>query len=131
MIKNGCGESKNSNTQAFEFIGSGLIFFIKGEHMKKITIQFVCFFLLLTIPSFSTNYYVDKDANGSNNGTSWTNAWESFASINWNSINPGDIIWISGGTSGKTYFEKLSVNATIKEIVNNPAPLLFITSSIG
>ncbi len=60
--------------------------------------------------SFATEYYVDKIASGQNNGTSWTNAWQSFASINWNSINPGDIIWISGGTSGKIYFEKLTVN---------------------
>ncbi len=59
----------------------------------------------------ATDYYVDKDANGSNNGTSWSNAWESFADINWSVISPGDVIYISGGSNSKTYYESLDVNA--------------------
>jgi len=70
----------------------------------------VLIFLIWIGITYATDYYVDKNASGQNTGTSWTNAWQSFASINWNSINPGDIIWISGGTSGKTYFEKLTIN---------------------
>jgi hypothetical protein len=43
------------------------------------------------------NWYVDKDATGAGNGASWTNAWTTFAAINWNLIDPGDTIWVSGG----------------------------------
>lgn len=55
-----------------------------------------------------TNWYVDNTASGSNNGTSWTNAWTSLANINWSSIHAGDNIYISGGTNGKVYNEQLA-----------------------
>ena len=73
------------------------------------------FFLLvmvgLSIPVYGTNHYVDKNANGSNNGTSWNDAWESFSAINWSSVNPGDIIYISGGTDSTIYNEQLTISS--------------------
>ncbi len=59
----------------------------------------------------ASNWYVDNDASGSNSGTSWANAWESFADIDWNAIQPGDIIYISGGptTGSKIYNEGLEI----------------------
>jgi len=58
----------------------------------------------------TANYwYVDSAASGTNAGTSWTNAWESFADINWTSVADGDTIYISGGSSGKTYTDTLTV----------------------
>ena len=70
--------------------------------------------LLLSPISFlvfgQTNYYIDKNATGNNSGSSWTNAWESFADINWSSISPGDTIYISGGTSSTVYNETLAIS---------------------
>jgi len=60
----------------------------------------------------AADWYVDNAAAGSNNGTSWTNAWPSFASIIWASIQPGDTLYISGGTESKTYSERLIVGAS-------------------
>lgn len=59
--------------------------------------------LALSINLFATDWYVYKNASGSNNGTSWTNAWQSFSVINWSLINPGDFIYISGGTDSLVY----------------------------
>jgi len=56
----------------------------------------------------ATDYYVDKNAPGANNGLSWTHAWESFADINWGILSPGDNIYISGGSTSKTYNETLA-----------------------
>jgi len=70
------------------------------------------------------NWYVDNRASGANNGASWTDAWQGFSDIVWSSLNPGDIIYISGGVTEKTYYEQLHVQASGSE--NNP-----ITIKVG
>jgi parallel beta-helix repeat protein len=75
--------------------------------------------------SLGSAYYVDLDASGLNNGTSWVDAWSSFGSIDWGVIQGGDTLYISGGTSSKTYSEMLDVNASGVE--GNP---IIITSGI-
>jgi hypothetical protein len=50
----------------------------------------------------AANWYVQPAALGSNNGTSWSNAW-SATSINWSNVHPGDTVWLAGGSySGLT-----------------------------
>jgi hypothetical protein len=69
-------------------------------------------FISITSIAMATDFYVDKNASGSNNGTSWANAWQSFSSINWNSIQPGDIVYISGGSDSTQYDEKLTIGGS-------------------
>ena len=59
-----------------------------------------------------TDWYVDNAAGGENDGTSWTDAWESFANIVWGGIGAGDSLYISGGSEGKTYLETLTIGAS-------------------
>lgn len=81
--------------------------------MNRLIIGISLVFLILSFGSQAgaTNWYVDNAAAGSNNGKSWTDAWESFAKINWSSVSCGDTIYISGGSTGttKTYAEALTV----------------------
>ena len=73
--------------------------------MKKTNIPIYLTFLIIfsiSYPIFSANHFVDKNASGQNNGTSWSNAWESLSSINWSTVNPGDTIFIAGGTYNET-----------------------------
>ena len=75
--------------------------------MKKLI-----FLLLLLVPlqSLATDWYVDSSNNGgTENGTSWATAWGTFADINWTSVQPGDTVYISGGSTTKTYHETLTV----------------------
>jgi hypothetical protein len=58
------------------------------------------------------NYYVDNALGASGNGASWTQAWTSFGAIDWSIIKPGDTIYVSGGTTGRTYRETLTVGAS-------------------
>ena len=69
-------------------------------------------FLFISTITYATDYYVDKISSGQNNGTSWANAWQSFSAINWGSINPGDVLYISGGTDSTIYYERLVVGAS-------------------
>lgn len=74
-------------------------------------------FILCTTGSLSigTNllnaksYYIDNGLDASGDGASWRTAWNSFANINWNIVSPGDTIYISGGTTSKTYAETLTI----------------------
>jgi hypothetical protein len=50
------------------------------------------------VVSSSGNWYVRTGASG--NGTSWANAWSNVTNIVWSSIQPGDTIWIAGGSYG-------------------------------
>jgi hypothetical protein len=85
--------------------------------MKKCkVVSFAIMFLLsicLNVHSLQGDiWYVDNQAAGANNGTSWTDAWWSLADIQWTSIQAGDTIFISGGTTEKTYNEQLEVGAS-------------------
>ena len=78
-----------------------------------------------TYQANATDWYVDNAATaGANNGPSWTDAWQSFADIVWESINPGDVIYISGGATEKVYYERLLIGASGTE--GNP-----ITIKVG
>lgn len=65
-------------------------------------------------PARATVWYLDNAATGANTGTSWANAWSSPASVVWggSGVRAGDTLYISGGTSSKTYIGKLSVGAS-------------------
>ena len=75
-------------------------------------IYLVVYFLFFCTNVHTTNHYVDKNANGKNNGTSWRNAWESFSDIEWNQIQPGDSLFISGGKDSTIYYETLFPKAS-------------------
>ena len=85
--------------------------FLISYQIKKLSFTIILL-SLFSLPVFATDWYVDKNASGQNNGTSWTNAWQSFSSINWGSIKPGDIILISGGSDSTVYYERLVIGAS-------------------
>lgn len=65
--------------------------------------------------SYSKNWYVDNEAVGNNNGSSWGNAWTGFSEIVWEGILPGDFVYISGGWTEKVYSERLRIDANGSE----------------
>ena len=77
-----------------------------------ISVVFLFFFIIIyrcTTTYASNYYYVDKNASGKNNGMSWEDAWESFSDIDWGSIQPGNIIYVSGGKDSTIYYEQLTI----------------------
>jgi hypothetical protein len=70
-----------------------------------IGVIFVSFFAFGAKDAIAANWYVDNAASGSNNGTSWTNAWQTFGAVVWGSggVVAGDSLYISGGATSKTY----------------------------
>ena len=81
---------------------------IKICSMTRWVIIITCSFLL-SKSVFGKNYFVDKYASGSNNGTSWSNAWNSFGAIDWAKLKAGDVLLISGGRDSIVYNEPLKI----------------------
>lgn len=77
---------------------------------------------LCLLPCFAATWYVDADATGANNGTSWTDAWESFGDIAWGAggVVAGDTLAISGGV----YTGTMAIGAS-----GNPGAPITITAS--
>jgi hypothetical protein len=67
-----------------------------------------------SLSASATIYYIDNSVPASGNGLSWGQAWKSFSRVEWPKIQPGDTIYISGGTSGQMYRESLKVGASGK-----------------
>lgn len=84
--------------------------FFYDKKKKYLVMKKLCFtiWLLLIATTFAANYYVDYNAAGNNDGTSWQDAWTTFANINWAIIQPGDTIYISQGT----YNERMEVSGS-------------------
>ncbi len=80
--------------------------------MKKLLATLL--FLFLLSPLCGTLWYVDNGASAGNDGTSWTDAWESLADITWGGggVVAGDTLYISGGSTSKIYRETLTVGAS-------------------
>ncbi|MGZ3769027.1 MAG: choice-of-anchor Q domain-containing protein [Bdellovibrio sp.] len=75
----------------------------------KTTILFLL--MLLCSSAYSANWYVDNALAVSGAGNSWATAFNSFESISWSKIQPGDTLFISGGTTSKTYTSTLNIGA--------------------
>jgi hypothetical protein len=80
----------------------------RAANLFRVTLNsgFLCTlagFLVLVVPAEATTWYVDNTAGGSNNGTSWSNAWTSISAIK--VASGGDTVYFSGGStnSSQTY----------------------------
>jgi hypothetical protein len=82
----------------------------KSVSMFGILLMFVTF--LYVSPCMAASWYVDKDANGANSGTSWIDAWTGFSRIDWAKVSGGDTVYISGGVESKVYAETLKIGAS-------------------
>jgi hypothetical protein len=79
----------------------------------KIKIILILFNLIILFSKLdAAGHYIYQKAIGNNDGTSWINAWQNFSSINWNSVLPGDTIYISGSTDSLVYTETLHVEVS-------------------
>ena len=74
----------------------------------------IIIFLLLPCLLFAGAHYVDSGASGANDGSSWTDAWESFADITWEGagVTAGDTLYISGGADSTVYNASLDIQAS-------------------
>jgi len=66
--------------------------------MKKTNLIFIVLFLFFTINGFSQpDFYVDSAAAGTQNGTSWANAFVTLQDA-LTASSSGDVIWVANGT---------------------------------
>lgn len=65
--------------------------------------KLICMTLLLSVlgNANAANWYIDSSVASSGNGQSWATAWKGTGNIA--GVQPGDTVFFSGGTSGKSY----------------------------
>ena len=63
-------------------------------------------------PLLAKSHFVDNAAVAGGDGSSWAAAWNAFAAIAWSRIQPGDVLYISGGNGFKVYSQKLTVQTS-------------------
>lgn len=56
-----------------------------------------------------STFYIDSAATDFSNGLTWANAWRNFNEVDWGLITPGATIYISGGSTSKTYVGKVDI----------------------
>jgi len=76
--------------------------------MEKWVLSLLVFIVVPNV--FAADHYVRPDGGnyGSEDGSDWNNAFNGFTDINWASINPGDVVWLAGGT----YTQELNPEAS-------------------
>lgn len=86
-------------------------------------------FILITFTIHAQNvWYVDRDnTSGTYDGRSWATAWRNFDSVwignqgvNWSIIQPGDTIYVSGGTDSTVYPGQVAIGKLYPDWLNNP-----------
>jgi hypothetical protein len=94
----------------------------------KIILFIVLSFQLLAQDG-TTRFFVNRDATGSNNGTSWTNAWTNLSSINFASLTAGDTVYVSGGTDSTTYYPNSASGIVLGNLDNATGQYTFASGN--
>lgn len=135
---------KFSNISTSTLIGSGFRNVSGGRCRWALTAGLA---LLGSASVHGANWFVDDNATGANNGTSWPNAWTSLQSaLNSIDVDPGDIVFVGEGTY-KPHATSTSVsfvlsdevevkggfrgNNTISQNPDDHDPAVFITTLSG
>ena len=79
------------------------MYFCRIQSVLRIqTLAVVGYLSFSLLSANAATWYVDNTATGTNNGTSWPNAWTSLSSASGSSVQAGDTVYISGGPSGSS-----------------------------
>lgn len=72
---------------------------------SALNVAMTALFCHITPAAHATGWYVDNAAKGAGNGTNWANAWTDMTEVVWggSGVGPGDTLYISGGSTSKTY----------------------------
>ena len=63
----------------------------------------ICLLTLFAVTANAATYYLDSAASGANDGSSWTDAFETWDDAEAHSWSSGDVLLVSGGSTTKTY----------------------------
>lgn len=70
--------------------------------MRRSFIALAPFLLIASSHLLAANWYASTVAQGSANGTNWANAW-AYTAVSWASIQPGDTLYLDGGSTSLSY----------------------------
>lgn len=68
--------------------------------------------ILLTTPALGASHYIRAGAAGTNDGSSWVNAWSTLAAANSAGFVRGDTYYLAGGTYAESLYLNVSLSGT-------------------
>lgn len=71
-------------------------------------------FFLLCVSANAASHYIRASASGSNDGSSWANAWTTFGAVTW---TRGDTYYVAGGTYNESPFVNVAASGTTRVTV--------------
>ena len=86
---------------------------IISNSFSKILLVAAFFTAALQTPAFAANHYINAAATGTNDGSSWTNAFPTFAAAITAGMVRGDTYYVAGGTYNEGPYINVPLNGTL------------------
>lgn len=99
---------------------------LRPGSMRSKTLSVFALACAWALTAQAADYYLDRNATGAGNGTSWSNAWRAVSNVVWSNVRSADTLWIQGGNYGEHLEVAFRTNITVRIATNAVQKAVFL-----